>query len=600
MKCWRSLLAYVVCGMVMLFATFIFLPRWHRSDGESALGWDVSGYYWYLPSAIIYKDLKEQKFGDSLIAKYPVTPAFEQSYKHESGNRVMGYSSGMAFMYLPVFLVAHVLAEPLGYPADGFSIPYQFAIQVGSLLAALIALWYFRKLFLMFFEDKVVAILLLLLVVGTNYLNYSAIDGAMTHNWLFLLYVFLLLNTVHFYRTLQLKYAVRIGLLCGMMTLIRPSEMISIVIPLLWGMESVSKAALKKQRDFLTANWKKLLVAATFMIAIGSIQVSYWLYVTGKPFVYSYQDKGFSWLQPNLVDYIFSYRSGWITYTPLMILSFIGIPFFIKDGKNKVAILLFFALNLYIISAWDIWWYGGNSGRAIIQSYPVIMFPMAAFIKYVFSRRILAFLLSPVIVLLAYVNIWWTYNAHAGEGLFDPNGMNNSYYWHVIGRFHVDPETHKLKDTNELFTGTPRQMKLVFSYDFESDTVSGDPALSALNGTRSGYVLQGKEYLNVPAFALDNKAGEWLRVQGTFKSITHEWDAWRMPQLTVQFTNRENIVKTKQLRPSRYLGDGAAKELFINVKIPEESFDSVKVFLWNPRSDKTLAMDDVKVWSFNE
>lgn len=600
MKHKGSFYSYLACAALMLFATFFFYPKWNRSAGEAVLGWDVSCYYWYLPSAIIYKDLKQQKFGDSIVSKYWFTGSFEQSYVHESGNRVITYSSGMAFMYLPLFLTAHVLAEPLGYVADGFSTPYQFALQVGSLLAALLALWYFRKLFLMFFEDRTVAILLLLLVFGTNYLNYAAIDGALTHNWLFLLYVFLLLNTVYFYRTPGYKYAIRIGLLCGLMTLIRPSEMICVLLPLLWGMEGISLKAIKDKLAFLKTHLKELAVAVICMIAVGSVQILYWLYVTGKPLVYSYQEKGFSWMHPHFRDYIFSYRSGWVTYTPLIILCFIGIPFFIKYGKNKIAVLSFFALNLYIVSAWDIWWYGGTGGRAMIQSYPVILFPMAALIQYIYNRRILGWVLSPVIILLAYFNLWFTYNAHAGEGLYDPNGMTHAYYWNVIYRYHVDAETKKLKDTDELFRGEPKNKKLLYTYDFESDTSAATASNPPITGKRSGGITPAVQDLRILGFHYAGDNNKWVRAQATFRCVTQEWDDWRIPQFIVRFSKGDSVVKDRMIRTERFVKEKETKDVFIDIKIPEQSFDSVHVMLWTPGSEKTLLVDDVRVWSFHE
>jgi hypothetical protein len=68
-----SRISYFCCLALMLYASFIFYPKWNPNRGESILGWDVSGYYWYLPSIFIYHDLKEQKFGDSIIAKYQPT-----------------------------------------------------------------------------------------------------------------------------------------------------------------------------------------------------------------------------------------------------------------------------------------------------------------------------------------------------------------------------------------------------------------------------------------------------------------------------------------------------------------------------------------------
>lgn len=64
-----------------------------------------------------------------------------QAFKDEkSGNYIMKYSVGQALQFLPWFTLAHVAAGPLGFPADGFSSPYQYAISWGSLLIALLGI----------------------------------------------------------------------------------------------------------------------------------------------------------------------------------------------------------------------------------------------------------------------------------------------------------------------------------------------------------------------------------------------------------------------------------------------------------------------------
>jgi hypothetical protein len=145
--------SWLLCALVICYTGFFFYPRWQQPRTEAAISWDVSGYYWYLPSVFIYHDIKHQAFKDSIINKYHPADNFPQGMKLENGNYVMKYSSGMALMYLPFFLAAHVSAGPLRYPADGFSKPYQFAIQFGGLLIAIIGLWYFRKLLLNYYSS---------------------------------------------------------------------------------------------------------------------------------------------------------------------------------------------------------------------------------------------------------------------------------------------------------------------------------------------------------------------------------------------------------------------------------------------------------------
>src|ERR1017187_3916776 len=99
-----SRLVYWFCAILMCYASFFFYPRWQKTETQAAIAWDVSGYYWYLPSVFIYKDLKHQSFKDSILNKYnPTNNDFQQGMKLENGDYVMKYAAGMAVMYLPFF-----------------------------------------------------------------------------------------------------------------------------------------------------------------------------------------------------------------------------------------------------------------------------------------------------------------------------------------------------------------------------------------------------------------------------------------------------------------------------------------------------------------
>ena len=465
----KSFYAYIACVLFMAYTALFFYPKWENQGTESSLGWDAATYYWYLPATFIYKDLKQQKFGDSIINKYQFTPSFIQSFVYNHGNRVITYSSGVAVVQLPAFAIAHFLAEPLGYDADGFSLPYQFAIQLWAICIGIAGLWFFRKFLLLFYSDAAVAVLLVMLVAGTCFLNYTAIDVTLTHCPLFAIYALLLLNTHYYYATLKRKYAVRIGLLIGMAILIRPSEIIAVLLPLFWGMENLSGATIIRQFKFLRSRLSDLVPAAFCTIIICSIQVGYWLYVTGRPLVYSYDDKTFSWLAPHTWQYLTSTTSGWLMYNPVVLLIFIGIPFFIKNGKNRVPVLLFFVLNLYVISAWDIWWYSGIGGRAMVQGYVVSLFIAGALIEWVLRTRVRMYIMVPFLLLFVYISIWVHYHAHSGNGLYNSVYMSKQYYWAVIGRWEMDREKLKLQDARDIYRGTLFNKELIYQDNFDTE-----------------------------------------------------------------------------------------------------------------------------------
>ncbi len=320
-----SRLAYWFCAALIVAAAVLYYPKWKQPNTEATLSWDVSGYYLYLPAALVYKDLKQLKWWGAAEEKYHPGPGMGGAFQHPSGNWVMKYSMGQALQFLPWFTAAHLLAEPLGYPADGFSLPYQAAISWGSLLVALIGLWFLRRVLKMYFSDHVVAAVLVCIVFGTNYLEYASITGAMTHNWLFTLYALLIFSTIRFYQTPAFGWAAAIGLLVGWAVLTRPTEVISAVIPVLWGVGSL--AALRERFLFFKNHLLKIALAALVAGGVIFLQSAYWKYATGDWFVYSYQEQGFSWLKPHFSDVLFSARAGWLVYSPMMIFAVVGIFF---------------------------------------------------------------------------------------------------------------------------------------------------------------------------------------------------------------------------------------------------------------------------------
>lgn len=340
-------------------------------------------------------------------------------------------------------------------------------------------------------------------------------------------------------------------------------------------------------------------VCALCGILVGGIQIAYWLYTAHDPFVYSYGEQGFYWTKPFVLEYMFSYRSGWITYTPLMILSFVGIIPFLRSGKNKLAVLCFFLISLYITCAWEIWWYGGTGGRAMLQSYPIILFPFATLLQYIFGKRWLTIVAAPFVLLFTAFNLWFTYAAHGGENLYDPNGMTNAYYRRIIFRTKVPLEYSKLKDTEELFEGTPKQMRLLYKNDFETDTTAKANLFTGPKGNHAIYVAP---HTSTPDYNIhyEPTGAEWVRAQAMFKIHSKEWEPWRMTQFVVRFKKEGRVVKERQIHIFRLLNMEDRKTLFIDIKVPKEAFDTVTVLLWGGESDHPIIMDDLQVFEFKE
>ncbi|MEN0004265.1 MAG: hypothetical protein AAF798_08985 [Bacteroidota bacterium] len=595
---------YAVCfaGLFVFATGFFYYPKWKQQRTEATISWDVSGYYFYLPAIFIYKDLKQLQFKDEILPKYGPTPNLQQAYLHESGNYILKYSCGQAVQYLPFFAAAHLIALNSTHEADGFSPPYQLLISIGSWLIAFLGLWYLRKILLVYFADRIVAVTILLLVLGSNYLDYSAINGAMTHNNLFTIYSLLLWLSHRFYQSPTYGKAFAIGCLIGLAALTRPTEIISALIPLFWGLSSLRLNALGERLAFYRKHFPKLLLAILATAAIGSLQLIYWKYVSGDWFVYSYEDQGFSWLKPHFYHGILSARSGWLVYSPIMVFSLLGFIFLYRKAPTTFWASLFFSsLFIYITFAWDIWWYGGSLGiRAMVQSYPILAFPMAAFVGWVFTqKRALRLGFGAICVLFVYYNLWLTHQAHRG-GLLRPGEMTKAYFWGILGRYDVPLETQKLLDNRYDFIGYPQNAQVVYQNNFEADTTTAQCELPPITG--QGSLCLNKTTQNSPWYSFELNPGnaEWFRATATFRCKTKEWNIWRSTVFQVRLFDGEEEISSNYLRVYRLLYDGDTRRISLDVKLRQRTPTRGVVEFWNGDSDKPILIDDFVVEVFEE
>ena len=600
----KSLLSLLICWALLFSALFFYFPKWKNSYTEATISWDVSGYYYYLPAAFIYKDLKHLSFKDQIQQQYHPSGDFQQAFVHRNGNYVFKYSCGQALLYTPFFFIAHAYASMSDqFPADGFSLPYQFMIGFGSLLVAFLGLFILRRVLLKFFSDQTTAFTLILLVFGTNYLEYASITGAMSHNYLFTLYCILLSLTIGFYEKPSALKAIGIGLVIGFAALVRPTEIICALIPLLWGLQTPLKASLSEKLVFFKKNALLLSLAVLTCGLVGSLQLIYWKAVAGDWIVYSYQDQGFSWLRPHLFNGLLSYRSGWLLYTPMMIFALLGFKHLSKHWNALyLSLLIYTGLFIYITFAWDIWWYGGSLGqRAMVQAYPVLAFPLAAFVDSALKTKIWKYIFGFIALLFIYLNLWWTHQAHWG-GLFMVEQMNRAYFWDVLGRF-KEPggESLKLLDTNEPgFYGVRKNVRELLYEDFEKDTSTALCEVPVIEGQKSGCLDANRQ--NLPIYSVPLATGDagWVRASAVFRCRNKEWTVWLGAQFQLFFYNGDEILKTEQIRVYRFLNDGETKSLFFDIKLPKATFDRVGVSVWNGGGVLPLAVDQLKIEAFDE
>ena len=151
---------------------------------------------------------------------------------------------------------------------------------------------------------------------------------------------------------------------------------------------------------------------AILFILVWLPQFLYWFAVAGKFFYFSYGEVGsaFYFNNPQIINVLFSIKKGLYIYTPVMFFATIGLYFLIRQKKNMgIAALIFFVLNLYVLSSWWSWWFGGGYGnRAFIDSYAVMAFPLAALIDQFGKVKKIRIIIIAVFILLTAQNYFQT------------------------------------------------------------------------------------------------------------------------------------------------------------------------------------------------
>ena len=130
-----------------------------------------------------------------------------------------------------------------------------------------------------------------------------------------------------------------------------------------------------------------IIVIATLIVWVP--QIAFWKYATGHYFFFSYGEERFYFDSPHIFDGLFSYRKGWLLYTPIMVFALLGIVSLVKVQKKWLApVLVFTSLNIYVIYSWWCWWYGGSFGsRPMVDSYALMAIPLAAFYSWMDSKH---------------------------------------------------------------------------------------------------------------------------------------------------------------------------------------------------------------------
>lgn len=594
----------IFLSLLLVVFRFIIPPT-------DVLSWDVFGYYLYLPAKFIYGDihLHDQAWLNNLIDTYSPTATLYQASLLENGNWVIKYSLGLSVLYSPFFLIAYLIAEPMGFPADGLSMPFQYSLAIGGLVYAIIGLIFLYRSLRFYFSNSTTSILLFIIFAGTNYFQLTAFDGTLlSHNFLFTLYAMLIYYTIRWHNKPKIKFAIKLGLLCGLIILIRPSEIVCLIIPLCWNL--FSKESLSSKITIFRKKFLHIILFTICMLLIFVPQIYYWKTATGKFLFYSYNNpgEGFDFTSPYLISFLFSFRKGWLIYTPIMIFSLIGFYHLFRDNRKIFwPVLIFIIADIYIISSWSCWYYAGASysSRSLVPAYVLLAIPLGYFTERI--RRSRPVIKYSVIVLGAFLillNLFQTWQFE--NGIISKERMTRAYYFAVFGKTSVSKEDEKLllvyrsPESEEYFQDENDYSQKVLFQDHFDKTVNKN-----LLGDSSGVLLLDETNnfspaLKIPFHDITSSYYAWIRAYvRIFIPAGYDEEA---PLLVASFQhNGENYKYRVRGIEKNDIKYNDWNNITLDYLTPEvfSTEDSLSVYVWH-RGKKAVLVDDIIVKAYEK
>ncbi|HRG02071.1 MAG TPA: hypothetical protein PKZ75_13220, partial [Bacteroidia bacterium] len=310
----------------------------------------------------------------------------------------------------------------------------------------------------------------------------------------------------------------------------------------------------------------------------------------------------------------FSFRKGWLIYTPIMIFSLIGFYFLYKERKGYfLPFFSYFILIFYITASWSCWWYGTSfSSRAIIPAYSVLAIPFGYAFKNVFNHR-LKLLIVPVILIMVFLNLFQSWQT--SKGILDGSRMTKAYYKSVFLQT-VAPTDNQVKlllmdkysGSSDDFEPTKiSQYKKVYEskLDFES------------NEKKYPYIISSKfiSFSKSHSLLIDSVYPYGLDISKSYKEISKKSHLWLKATVQLYSTSDLSDVNAGLVITMRHKGK-VYKYNMLDVKslsikpfkwtfieyyylTPDfwDKNDKVQTFFWNG-SNNPIFIDDLKLEAY--
>jgi len=561
---------------------------------------DGSGLYAYLPALIVYKSVDFTPVFE--FEKSRRAPDYMGHYFHErDGILINKFTSGTALLQLPFFLVAYFLSLIFGLEADGYNILFQYAVAVSALFWAFIGILYSIKLATLYKVKYNVAWLFLIMAfIGTNLFYYTLVAPAASH-----VYSFSLISMFLFYMKKNFIAYDRRSLfissfMLALIILVRPVNLLVLLaIPFL---AASTKNFTRLVKEKLRTG-DIFIVVLIFLLGISPQLIIDYLQ-TGHLIVYGYENEGFYFSKPELLNFLFSYRKGWFIYTPFMLLLIPALFSLYKRSKFEFySFLSFFIVLVYFFSSWWNWFYGDSFGmRPMIDYYSLFFLLIVLFISKIQKKWLW---ISVFIFVGLSISLNFIQTIQYSKGIIHPDSMSKEAYWKIFLRS-SDEYAGIIAGGDESFYGQLDESPFFISLnDLESDYLNwSNPDKSDKESHSGSFASQlDKTQIYSPSFSykIPDKLIHKKNLYVTFSAmiLQDKANAAEEALFIVDISARDGktiFYKKFKVKKLPDEATGAWKKEHIGFKLPEitNEMEKIKFYIWNVAGEPFM-VDDLAI-----
>lgn len=375
---------YILTGLFIVFMALAFTPWIHGNDG--------AGYYSPVKSLVIDGDLDLKDEYEHFSKGRSLTAVRKDE---NTGNYFSHYPIGSALLWLPYVELAHIIAPYLGYAQDGYSQIYVLFFCLGSAINAFFGLLMGYYVLKKFFPDKVATLGIITVWLSSSLFYYMFFEPSLSHahsmftTSLVLFYWFVLKERW------GMKGYVFGGAIFALAVLVRYQNIIFLWLPII-----------ELFRELKTGIWiqlKKHFFYAVGFVPLILMQIMILLRTNGA-FMPNYSG-GFMLANVpiNWYKVLVSWNHGLFTWTPIIFVCVLGL--FFVNKKEKIAFILIFLSNLFILSGWSAWNADQSFGhRMFINLFLIFAFGLCAVIIRISKTVDMKYL-----VLISLLFVFWNF-----------------------------------------------------------------------------------------------------------------------------------------------------------------------------------------------